>query len=130
MLKLSLQMVNVNGHNEPPLTASQHPLASQPWPLLRFTQGFVEAVPSACKSTHPSSCGHSLHSSGLGSQVTSQPLSQQGPHVPPLTAGQALPCTHPSTASLGLLKVQTRWEGPNQVGGSRKAHSRGSTNIC
>ena len=44
-----------------------------------------------------------------------QPLSQQGPHVPPLTAGQALPCAHPSAASLGLLKVQTRWEGPEST---------------
>lgn len=114
MLKLSLQMVNMNGHNEPPLTTGRHPLASQPWPLLRFTQGSVEAVPSACKSTRPPSCGHSHHPSGLGSQVIPQPLSHQGPHAPPLTAGQALPCAHPSTSALGLLKVQTRWEVPGR----------------
>lgn len=111
MLKLSLQMVNMNGHNEPPLTTGRHPLASQPWPLLRFTQGSVEAIPSACKSTRPASCGHSHHPSGLGSQITSPaPIQSRSPHsFSDSRSGPSL-CSPLQSA----LKVQTRWEVPGR----------------
>ena len=118
MLKLSLQMVNMNGHSEPPLPTSRHPLASQPWSLLRFTQGFVEAVPSACKSTHPSSCSHSLHPSGLSSQVTSPaPITARSPR----SSSDSRP--GPSLRS-PLRSLSGFAEGANQVGGSRK-HTTG-----
>lgn len=118
MLKLSIQMVNMNGHNEPPLPTSRHPLASQPWSLLRFTQGFVEAVPSACKSTHPSSCSHSLHPSGLSSQVTPPaPITARSPR----SSSDSQP--GPSLRS-PLRSLSGFAEGANQVGGSRK-HTTG-----
>lgn len=120
--------VNTNDHNElfsaltPRLMSMS--LSTLAFPqILRPTQDLVEALPSAC--------GHSLHPSDLGSQVTSSAPSHSKVATPPPSpirwwgpSLHSLLHSHPGSAEYA---APTRWD---RLPAPRKAHSKGATHIC